>query len=412
MALLWSWAFGNEDATKLLTIGFGNNGTARVVPTNSSNSLYTYSGDNSGRYSLALDGHYGYIELPLSVTSSFNSGWVSIPVKSISTLGYYGNQILIRALAGSGSNRGVYAQANSTGTISLYVDNVFKETTTALDLTGFRYIALKFDMSGSTWSGQVYVDGAAATSQHTSTRTAESSTLVRIGPGWGWLGNPDFILGQVVLYDDVADSGETPMYVTRISPDADSPFTSAGWTPSTGSDDYAVVVPPLDSTTYTRKSTPTSGDVIGLFTDGGVGTTINSKLNTTADTIVGRATTDTLTNKTISGSSNTLSNIGNSSLSNSAVTVGTTSISLGASSTTIAGVSDLTAGSINIAGNVIKSNGSSVVEIGAGDGLSVAGNLTVAGNMTVTGSTTTVSSTNTTLADQFIELGTGRSGSA
>jgi len=135
-------------------------------------------------------------------------------------------------------------------------------------------------------------------------------------------------------------------------------------------------------------------------------------LPTSADTIVGRATTDTLTNKTISGSSNTLSNIGNSSLSNSAVTVGTTSISLGGSATTIAGISDLTAGTINIAGNVIKSSDSTVVEIGGGDGLSVAGNLTVAGNMTVTGSTTTVSSTNTTLADQFLELGTGRSGSA
>ena len=135
-------------------------------------------------------------------------------------------------------------------------------------------------------------------------------------------------------------------------------------------------------------------------------------LPTSTDTLVGRATTDTLTNKTVSGASNTLSNIGNSSLSNSAVTVGTTSISLGASATTIAGVSDLTAGSINIAGNVIKSNDSTIVEIGGGDGLSVAGNLTVAGNMTVTGSTTTVSSTNTTLADQFIELGTGRSGSA
>ncbi len=46
-------------------------------------------------------------------------------------------------------------------------------------------------------------------------------------------------------------------------------------------------------------------------------------------------TTATLTNKTISGSSNTLSNIANSSLTNSAVTVGSTSISLGSSATTI-----------------------------------------------------------------------------
>jgi hypothetical protein len=40
---------------------------------------------------------------------------------------------------------------------------------------------------------------------------------------------------------------------------------------------------------------------------------------------------ETLTNKTISGSSNTLSNIGNSSLTNSAITVNGTSVSLGGS---------------------------------------------------------------------------------
>jgi hypothetical protein len=128
------------------------------------------------------------------------------------------------------------------------------------------------------------------------------------------------------------------------------------------------------------------------------------------DTLVGKATTDTLTNKTISGASNTLSNIGNSSLSNSAVTVGSTSISLGATSTTIAGITDFTAGSINIAGNVIKSNDSTVVEIGGGDGLSVAGNLTVAGNMTVSGSTTTLETTNSVISDKLIELANGTSG--
>jgi hypothetical protein len=102
-------------------------------------------------------------------------------------------------------------------------------------------------------------------------------------------------------------------------------------------------------------------------------------LPTSTDTLVGRATTDTLTNKTISGSNNTLSNIGNgsltnstisftysggisgsasvalgssnalslsnipnSSLQNSAITVGTTSVSLGATSLTLAGLTSVT----------------------------------------------------------------------
>ena len=114
----------------------------------------------------------------------------------------------------------------------------------------------------------------------------------------------------------------------------------------------------------------------------------------------------TITNDQLDGS------IVNSKLTNSSITVGSTSINLGATATTIAGVNDLTAGTINISGNVIKSTDSTVVEIGDGDGLSVAGNLTVDGNMTVSGSTTTISSTNTLISDQFIELGTGRTGSA
>jgi len=64
-------------------------------------------------------------------------------------------------------------------------------------------------------------------------------------------------------------------------------------------------------------------------------------LPTTTDTLVGRDTTDTLTNKTISGSSNTLSNIANASLTNSAVTIGTTAISLGATSLTLGGLTSV-----------------------------------------------------------------------
>jgi len=60
------------------------------------------------------------------------------------------------------------------------------------------------------------------------------------------------------------------------------------------------------------------------------------------DTLVGKATTDTFTNKSISGSTNTLSNIANGSLTNSSVTIGSTSVSLGATVTTFAGLASVT----------------------------------------------------------------------
>lgn len=53
-------------------------------------------------------------------------------------------------------------------------------------------------------------------------------------------------------------------------------------------------------------------------------------------TVVGTTDTQTLTNKTISGASNTLSNIGNSSLTNSTITINGNAIALGSSATIVA----------------------------------------------------------------------------
>ena len=70
---------------------------------------------------------------------------------------------------------------------------------------------------------------------------------------------------------------------------------------------------------------------------------ITINLPSTADTLVGRATTDTLSNKSISGSTNTLSNIGNASLTNSAITINGSSVSLGGS-ISIGDITGVTAG--------------------------------------------------------------------
>jgi hypothetical protein len=60
-----------------------------------------------------------------------------------------------------------------------------------------------------------------------------------------------------------------------------------------------------------------------------------------SDTVTTNTAAQTLTNKTISGGSNTLTNIANASLTNSSLTIGTTNIALGATSLTLGGLTSV-----------------------------------------------------------------------
>jgi|SRR6056300_1758448 hypothetical protein len=104
--------------------------------------------------------------------------------------------------------------------------------------------------------------------------------------------------------------------------------------------------------------------------------------------------TDTLTNKTISGSSNTLSNISNASLTNSSITVtdGTTSTatSLGGTITFNGTTNEIEVG-----------ESSGTITVGLPNDVTIGNDLTVTGDLTVNGTTTTVNSTTIEITNSF-----------
>ena len=110
----------------------------------------------------------------------------------------------------------------------------------------------------------------------------------------------------------------------------------------------------------------------GTTFDGGTAKTIS--IDSTVATLTG---SQTLTNKVMSGSNNTFSNIGNASLTNSSITIGSTAVSLGGTITTLAGTS--ISGSTNTLSNI--------------------------GNSSLTNSSLTIGTTNVALGATSLTLG-------
>jgi hypothetical protein len=171
---------------------------------------------------------------------------------------------------------------------------------------------------------------------------AAGSGVTSVGTGTGLLGGPITSTGTITIDNTVVATLTDAQTLTNktISGSNNTLTNIANASLTNSSVTYNGVTVALGAS-GTITATATNALTIGTGLTGtsyNGSTAVTIAIDSTVATLTG---TQTLTNKTISGASNTLTNIGNASLTNSSVTVGTTAIALGASSLTLGGLTSV-----------------------------------------------------------------------
>ena len=302
----------NNDHTLSGTVPIANGGTGQTTATQAINALLPSQTSQSGKV-LSTDGtNTSWIAAggtgtvtsvtgtaPVSVATGTTTPVISMAAANTTTNGYLtstdwntfngkGSGTLTSITAGTGLSGGTIT---SSGTIA--IDATVVTLTGSQTLTNKVLTAPRIDLINDTNGNEIL--------GFSPTTSATDYFVVKNGIGVG---------APIHLYAD-GSSSNTGMHIqpkgtglVTISDGTD--FNKGIRFRSSGSAASAVTL--LDAVS-------TAGRVVTL--------------PDATTTLVGRDTTDTLTNKSISGSTNTLSNIGNAALTNSSITINGSAISLG-----------------------------------------------------------------------------------
>jgi len=242
---------------------------------------------------------------------------------------------------------GTTGNATVGGNLTVTGDFIVNGTTTTVNSTTITVDDINIELGSVATPTDITANGGGITLKGTTDKTISWSSI-------GWTSSEDFNLATGKSFEI---NGTSVLSSTTLGSGViNSSLTSVG-TIATGTWQGTIVSPTYGGTGVNNGTkTITLGG--NLTTSGAFNTTLTATANTTVTlpttgTLSTLAGTETLTNKTIAAGSNTISGLTNANLSgsagitnanlaNSSITVGNTAISLGASSTTLAGLTSVT----------------------------------------------------------------------
>lgn len=285
----WSWMFGPETSNQLVNeMGWARNQTSNNGPADDFN--YTYTGDPQ----MAADIRRSYIlysnyHVTTPAQTAAISGSISVPVYFNGTPQTNSDDLIFVMNSSLGTAFEIESMAG--GGFQLRVAGVIKETITGFpSADNWTYLTLKYDMSTTPYSAQMWINGSGSGTTYTQASTPQTiDGSVRIQGLNSSAGQFAAYFGQIATYSDWVDT-ETPKYVTRVNPTVDinlggGEVTTGTWTPSVGTDNFAVLSGTFDSSTFTSNTGSATGDKVVCQVTGALG--LITQLGTTPSVIDG-----------------------------------------------------------------------------------------------------------------------------